>query len=110
MHGGAAGATRPMLLSEYSTNITNAHQLQLMELNPAASYTLANNIDLGPALANASDMWGPNGAAGFVPIAGEASPEPFKGKAIRFQISRWRRPLPICNGSACSALSGKAAR
>ncbi len=67
--GGAAGATRPMLLSEYSTTITNPHQLQLMELDPTASYTLANNVDLGPALTNASDAWGPNGTAGFVPIA-----------------------------------------
>lgn len=66
--GAAAGATRPFLLSEYSTTITNAHQLQLMALNPGATYTLANNIDLGPALANASDLWGPNGTAGFVPI------------------------------------------
>ena len=66
--GGATGATRPMLLSEWSTTITNAHQLQLVVLNPSASYTLANNIDLAPALANASDVWGPNGATGFVPI------------------------------------------
>ncbi len=66
--GGAAGATRPMLLSKYSTNITNPHQLQLMELDPTATYTLANNIDLGPALSNKSDVWGPNGSAGFVPI------------------------------------------
>jgi filamentous hemagglutinin family protein len=66
--GDAAGATRPMLLSEWSTTITNAHQLQLMELAPTATDTLANNIDLGPPLSNASDVWGPNGAAGFVPI------------------------------------------
>ena len=67
-----AGATRPMLLSEYSTTITNAHQLQLIVLDPAASYTLANNIDLGPALANRSEVWGPNGSAGFVPIGGNS--------------------------------------
>ena len=39
------GETRPILRSEYSTNITNAHQLQLMNLNLGANYTLANNID-----------------------------------------------------------------
>jgi hypothetical protein len=41
----AAGATRPMLLSEYSTAIANAHQLQLMALNLAANYTLGANVD-----------------------------------------------------------------
>ena len=63
--GGNAGATRPFLLSEYSTTISNAHQLQLMSLNLGASYTLGRDIDLGPALSAASGMWSP---AGFVPI------------------------------------------
>jgi filamentous hemagglutinin family protein len=66
--GTGNGATRPMLLSEWSTTITNAHQLQLMELDPTAHYKLANDINLGAALSNPSDVWGPNGAAGFVPI------------------------------------------
>ena len=65
---GAAGATRPMLLSEWSTAITTGHQLQLMALDPTANYKLANSISLGTALANVSDIWGPNGTAGFVPI------------------------------------------
>ena len=63
--GGDAGATRPFLISEYSTTINNDHQLQLMALNPGASYTLANNISAGADLQNPSSMWG---AAGFVPI------------------------------------------
>ncbi len=72
---GAPGATRPFLLSEYSTTISNSHQLQLMALNLAGSYTLGRNIDLGPALASASGMWGP---AGFVPIGFAAGdPDPF---------------------------------
>ena len=62
---GAAGATRPMLISEYSTTITNDHQLQLAVLAPSANYTLANNISLGPGLGNSSSMWS---SAGFVPI------------------------------------------
>ena len=70
---GAAGATRPMLLSEWSTTITNAHQLQLMALDLSANYTLANNINLGSALSNASDVWGPNGGAGFVSIGGNGT-------------------------------------
>ena len=59
------GLTRPFLQSEWSTTITNAHQLQLMDMNLGATYTLANNIDLGAALANRSGMWS---AQGFAPI------------------------------------------
>jgi len=51
------GQTRPMLAMEYSTTITNAHQLQLIDLNLGTSYTLANNIDLS-GTTNASDVWG----------------------------------------------------
>jgi hypothetical protein len=35
----AAGATRAMLLSEWSKTITNPHQLQLMTLDPTAHYS-----------------------------------------------------------------------
>jgi filamentous hemagglutinin family protein len=59
------GFTRPFLRSEWSAVITNAHQLQLMAMNGYANYTLANNINLGPILNNASNMWGANG---FAPI------------------------------------------
>ncbi len=67
------GQTRPMLGMEYSTTITNAHQLQLIDLNAttlATGYTVANNID-ATGTSNASDVWGTsttNGGAGFVPI------------------------------------------
>ena len=76
---GASGATRPMLLSEWSTNITNAHQLQLVALNLNANYTLANSIDLGPSLSNTSDVWAPNGSAGFVPLGGNGASAFFNG-------------------------------
>ena len=60
------GETRPFLRSEYSTTITNAHQLQLMAMDLTASYTLAANIDaLATSGGNASDMWT---SAGFVPV------------------------------------------
>ena len=66
-NAGGTGATRPMLLSEYSTTITNAHQLELMNLSTSAPhYRLASNIDLSAALTNPADVFGPNGAAGFV--------------------------------------------
>ncbi len=65
------GATRPLLRSEYSTTITNGHQLQLIYLNPTASYTLAADIDLGAELANAANVWNP--AVGFTPIGSGAA-------------------------------------
>ena len=66
------GQTRPLLGMEYSTTITNAHQLQLIGLNLTtlgANYTLANNINLS-GITNASDIWGTttSSGAGFVPI------------------------------------------
>ncbi len=71
------GQTRPLLSIEYSTTITNAHQLQLIGINPTtlgASYTLANNIDLS-GVTNAADIWGTNaaGGAGFVPIGNSSA-------------------------------------
>jgi filamentous hemagglutinin family protein len=62
--GGAGGGTFPMLASEYSTSIINAHQLQLMAMNAGASYTLAQNID-ATATGNGTDVWS---TAGFAPI------------------------------------------
>jgi filamentous hemagglutinin family protein len=61
------GLTRPFLQSEWSGTITNAHQLQLMAMDPTSGYYLGNNINLTPALTNRSDMWS---TAGFAPIAG----------------------------------------
>ena len=54
------GYTTPFLRSEYSTNITNAHQLQLMAMDPTAHYTLAADLDL-----RGYDM---APGVGFVPI------------------------------------------
>lgn len=63
--GGAAGGTLPMLLAEYSKTITNAHQLELMNLNVSANYTLGNFVDAGGTAGG--DVWGPHG---FVHIGG----------------------------------------
>ena len=60
------GLTRPMLASEYSTTIRNAHQLQLMAYAPDRSYTLANDIDASATSgSNASEIWS---TAGFSSI------------------------------------------
>ena len=64
--------TRPFLRSEWSTNITNAHQLQLMSSNLSASYTLGNNLDLSSELSNPAGMW--NTATGFVPVGNSSTP------------------------------------
>jgi len=70
--------TRPFLRSEWSSTITNAHQLQLMSMDPGANYKLANNIDMGE-LALPSGMWkvadpilGNEG--GFVPVGDSTTP------------------------------------
>ncbi|MDT3721878.1 GLUG motif-containing protein, partial [Pseudomonas oryzihabitans] len=60
------GQTRPFLASEYSTSIANAHQLQLMAYNRAASYSLSADIDASQtAGSNASGTWS---SAGFSPV------------------------------------------
>lgn len=71
--GGAASATLPMLASEYSTTIKGAHQLQLIQMAPAASYTLGANIAALPT-GNSTDVWG---SLGFVPVG--ARPNTFAG-------------------------------
>lgn len=61
--------TRPFLRMEYSTNISNSHQLQLMAMNLTASYTLANNINLTSDLAAVNSQYpGMWSSKGFVPV------------------------------------------
>ncbi len=65
------GSTRPILRSEYSTTVTNAHQLQLIALDPTAAYTLGNAIDVSETLLP-SGVW--NVRSGFAPIGNIAAP------------------------------------
>jgi len=71
------GETRPFLRSEYSTDIRNAHQLQLMVLNLSAGYTLADNIEM-TELTQTSGHWktaaGTATQKGFVAIGNSATP------------------------------------
>jgi hypothetical protein len=69
------GETRPFLRSEYSTDIGNVHQLELMSLNLGASYTLAGDIDASETT-SASGVFNP--ANGFVPV-GDTAAAPFTG-------------------------------
>ena len=68
----AAGSTRPILRSEYSTTIHSAHQVQLMALGLGASYRLGQDINLGTVLSKGSEVW--NTATGFVPVGSVATP------------------------------------
>jgi len=62
--GTRGGGTTPMLASEYSTTINNAHQLQLMAMDLGASYTLGSNINAA-ATGNTSNVWA---SSTFIPI------------------------------------------
>ena len=62
------GRTRPFGQWEYSTNIANAHQLQLMAMDLGASYRLASNIDFSSGLAVGGKYPGMWSATGFSPI------------------------------------------
>ncbi|MES1981689.1 MAG: YDG domain-containing protein [Pseudomonadota bacterium] len=68
--GGASGATRPILASEYATKINNTHQLQLMAMAPAANYTLGANINAA-STGNSTDVWG---SSGFVSVGNSSTP------------------------------------
>ncbi|MPS92492.1 YDG domain-containing protein [Comamonas sp.] len=68
LNGGAG--TRPMLASEWSTNINSAHQLQLMTMNQSANYTLGSSFSAATTAANGKDIWG---TTGFIPVGTVAS-------------------------------------
>ncbi len=73
------GETRPMLRSQFSTNVTTPAALQLMQLRLGESYTLGASIDFGTAFTadngNYAGLWG---SQGFMPIGSSGSP--FTGK------------------------------
>jgi filamentous hemagglutinin family protein len=70
LNSGTGGGTFPMLASEYSTTISNTHQLQLMEMALGANYTLNANINAS-ATGDSTDVWD---ASGFVPIGNATTP------------------------------------
>ncbi len=76
--GGVADGSFPFLLMEYSTQIYNEHQLQLMALDVNAEYFVENNIVYDGV------MWG---ADGFAPVGNLANP--FQGVFVgnEFTIS-----------------------
>ncbi len=56
-------STRPFLRMEWSTEIHNSHQLQLMQMDLNADYTLASDINLGD-IVEPAQMWGTSPASG----------------------------------------------
>ncbi|WP_258001196.1 YDG domain-containing protein [Janthinobacterium sp. ROICE36] len=62
---GASAGTRPMLASEWSNTIHSTHQLQLMAMSKAASYTLGSSFSAASTAANGNDVWG---STGFIPV------------------------------------------
>jgi hypothetical protein len=68
--GGAQGASFPMLASEYTTRIDNAHQLQLIAMNMSATYALNQNIDASTT-GTGTDVWG---STGFISIGRPITP------------------------------------
>lgn len=69
-NGTPGGGSMPMLASEYSNIVHNAHQLQLMDMNLSANYILANDFSATATHTN-TDVWG---SEGFVPIGGSSGP------------------------------------
>ncbi|MFO7791581.1 MAG: GLUG motif-containing protein, partial [Candidatus Saliniplasma sp.] len=57
------GETRPFLQMEWDTNVSNSHQLQMMEMNKTVDYKLTDDIDLS-GIQDASQMWGTNSTSG----------------------------------------------
>ena len=68
----ADGETRPFLQMEWSTEITNSHQLQLMAMELGEDYVLAADIDLTSDMNNKASMWGTDAGeeqgAGWHPV------------------------------------------
>ncbi|WP_178024407.1 S-layer homology domain-containing protein [uncultured Paenibacillus sp.] len=77
------GSTRPFLRAEWSQDIGNAHQLQLMAMDLTAAYSLTGDMDFGTVFTDDSrgDMWATSAGAGagFAPI-GDATLGPFTGQ------------------------------
>lgn len=107
------GSTRPFLRSEYSTTVSNTHQLQLMAMDLAASYIVARDIDASATArsvnsAAAADVAGMWSNAGFAPLGtaadfsgGDFTPAaPFTGRldGLGHTISGLTINLPATSG------------
>ena len=74
MFGGTGSGTMPMLMSGYSTTITNVTQLQLAGTTLGANYTLGNNINASATSGGATTVGNVWASTGFVPIGNSITP------------------------------------
>jgi filamentous hemagglutinin family protein len=102
--GGAMGATLPMLTSEYSTIVYNAHQLQLMAMNTAARYVLGRSIDASGT--GGGDVWS---GSGFVPVGSPTAPFTGRFDGRGHDISNLTIRLPLQNDVGLFGYLGMAA-
>jgi hypothetical protein len=65
-------STRPFLRMEWDSEISNSHQVQLMQMNLAEDYTLINDIDMSD-ITEPSQMWGTSTTSGigFLPVGND---------------------------------------
>ncbi|MES2219298.1 MAG: hypothetical protein V4501_12920, partial [Pseudomonadota bacterium] len=70
-----SNGTMPILQMEYNTQISNGYQLELANMNMAASYSLANNINMS-GVNSVQDAWG---GTGFIPLGGVNNTATFTG-------------------------------
>ena len=91
------GETRPILLSEWSSTITNAHQLQLMGAALATNYTILNTINLSVDV-SPGDIWG---GTGFAPIGTDPSlgSLPFSGTVTGNNLTISNLTIDLPNNS-----------
>ena len=101
------GQTRPFLRAEFSTNIQNLHQLQLVNMNGAANYRLTRNIDASAELA--SGMWRNNSFSPIRPITWTDTVTPLyasNGNGGQIQYGLLREPTPTAS-SFTGSLDGQ---
>ncbi|MFC4299877.1 GLUG motif-containing protein [Castellaniella hirudinis] len=108
----ADGATRPFLRSEWSTTITNDHQLQLMAMDLGAHYRLAANLDLAATLANPSSMWkaaaDDSTRSGFSPIGTDLASFTGTFDGLGHTLSNLTIVSPLANVGLFGALGSSA--
>ena len=107
--GGVAGATFPMLASEYSTTVFNAHQLQLMAMAPGASYTLGTNVNATNTntTSGLNDVW--STAGGFVPVGNSTTSFTGTFDGLGHVISNLTINLPSANDVGLFGQTGSGA-
>ena len=80
-NSGLHGATLPLLTAEIGSDtnihiITNAHELQLIGLDPSGTYFLGSNVNLS-VVKSGTNVWNPS--VGFLPVSSGGGGTKFSG-------------------------------